>query len=128
MKNGGERKTETDRKREHKCSGRPRTWRMGGIRAERGGGGGDGHERRKGERGGIRGDVIFRISTPHTQKPTYGEDGVGFRSPLNLHSQRSLFLPLITWLSSDQSAASPALQMGLMVPRAQEEGEGGSVT
>lgn len=45
---------------------------------------------------------------------------MGFFSPLNLHSQSSLFLPLITWLSwlsSDQSAASSASQMGATCAR-----------
>lgn len=101
----------------------------GGIRAKRGGGSGRERAERKrdngmsekdrrgrgtGERGGrgggIRGgDVTFRLSGVCFEWMCGAQSGLKASStPLNLHSQSSFFIPLITWLSSDQSAASPA--------------------
>lgn len=97
----------------------------GGIRAKRGGGSGrEGAERkrdkgmskkdkRQGEQvrgGGIRaGDVTFRLSRVCCECMCGAQSGLKASStPLNLHSQNSFFIPLITWLSSDQSAAFPA--------------------
>ena len=60
------------------------------------------------ERGG-GGDVTFRRSGVCFECMCGAQSGLkASGTPLNLHSQSSFFIPLITWLSSDQSAASPA--------------------
>lgn len=60
--------------------------------------------------GGIRGgDVTFRLSGVCFECMCGTQSGLKASStPLNLHSQSGFFIPLITWLSSDQSTASPA--------------------
>lgn len=104
---------------------RRKKYRGGRIRAKRGGGsrreraerkrdkGMSKKDRREGEQvrgGGIRGgDVAFRLSGVCFECMCGAQSGLKASStPLNLHSQSSFFIPLITWLSSDQSTASPA--------------------
>lgn len=133
--NEGER--ERERERVHKYSGRQRmyrenaeeekkTLRRGGqsekeaaavgwselrereINACQGKTGGQ-EGRGTGERGRRGGDVPFRLSGVCFECMCGTQSGLKASStPLNLHSQSSFFIPLITWLSSDQSTASPA--------------------
>lgn len=64
-------------------------------------------EQVRGEKRG--GDVTFRLSGVCFECMCGTQRGLKASStPLNLHSQSSFFIPLITWLSSDQSTASLA--------------------
>lgn len=134
MEGGRDEKKVNDRERERertkwetedikrKCKGGLVGWL---IRAKRGGGSGRERAKRKKDKGmskkgrreekqvrggGIRGgDVTFRLSGVCFECMCGAQSGLkASGTPLNLHSQSSFFIPLITWLSSDQSTASPA--------------------